>query len=219
MFAHLLLDASIPTVLNSETVDKALFVMQENYLHALPVINEEGEYAGIINEEELLDVFDGQKPLSEFISDTVAVRIDEHFFNILKNKELLKKSIAPVVEQNNQYAGVISDRSIIQFLAHDRSIEELGGIIVLEIKSINYSLAEMARIVESNNANIIHSYISSSTNSENILITLKINKTDLKEIVLTFERFNYHIVAVYHTSEYEEGFKERYDSLMVYLNV
>lgn len=219
MFAHLLLDASIPTVLNIETVDKALLVMQENYLHALPVINEEGEYAGIINEEELLDVFDGQKSLSEFISDTAAIQIDEHFFNILKNKELLKNSIIPVVEQNIQYAGVISDRSIIQFLAQDRSIEEQGGIIVLEIKSINYSLAEMARIVESNNANIIHSYISSSTNSENILITLKINKTDLKEIVLTFERFNYHIVAVYHTSEYEEGFKERYDSLMVYLNV
>lgn len=219
MFAHLLLDASIPTVLSSETVDKALVIMQESYLHTLPVINEEGEYKGMINEEELLDVFDGQRTLSEFISDTSAVQADEHFFNILKNKNLLKNSMIPVIEQHNQYAGVISDRSVIQFLAQDRSIEEQGGIIVLEIKSINYSLAEIARIVESNNANIIHSYISGSTNSENILITLKINKTDLKEIVLTFERFNYHIVAVYHTSEYEEGFKERYDSLMVYLNV
>lgn len=219
MFAHLLLDASIPTVLDTDSVDKALMAMQNNYLHALPVIDSEGVFMGIINEDDLLDIFESDEALTAHIIKTEALRIDEHFFNILRDKDLLKNAILPVADQDGIYAGAISNRSIIQFLAQDRSIEEQGGIIVLEIKSINYSMAEISRIVESNSASIIHSYISSSTDNENILITLKINKNDLKEIVLTFERFNYHIVAVYHTSEYEEGFKERYDSLMVYLNV
>lgn len=219
MFAHLLLDASIPTVLNTDSIDKALMVMQNNYLHALPVIDSEEIFLGIINEDDLLDIFDSDEDLTTHINKTDGLRIDEHFFNILREKDLLKNAILPVIDQDGTYAGAISNRSIIQFLAQDRSIEEQGGIIVLEIKSINYSMAEISRIVESNNASIIHSYISSSTDNENILITLKINKNDLKEIVLTFERFSYHIVAVYHTSEYEEGFKERYDSLMVYLNV
>ncbi len=219
MFAHLLLDASIPVVQITDSVDKALMVMQNNYLHALPVTDGEDTFLGIVNEDDLLDVFDNSLSLADYVVKTATIHTDEHFFNILRGKDLLKNAILPVADQDGTYVGAISNRSIIQFLAQDRSIEEQGGIIVLEIKSINYSMAEISRIVESNNASIIHSYISSSTDNENILITLKINKNDLKEIVLTFERFNYHIVAVYHTSEYEEGFKERYDSLMVYLNV
>lgn len=219
MFARLLLDASIPPVKWNISVDRALTIMQENYLHALPVIDENDVFLGTISEDVLLDVMDIDATIESYVQPTAGINADEHFFNILRHKDILKYTFLPVVDQDGVFQGVISNHSMIEFLARDRSIEEQGGIIVLEIKSINYSMAEISRIVESNNASIIHSYISSSTNNENILITLKINKNDLKEIVLTFERFNYQIVAVYHTSEYEEGFKERYDSLMVYLNV
>lgn len=219
MFARLLLDASIPPILASTSVDRALTIMQENYLHALPVINEDEKFVGVVTEDALLDVIANDAIVADHISDSSSVHADEHFFNILRNKELLKNAFLPVVDSEYTFQGVISNHSMIEFLARDRSIEEQGGIIVLEIKSINYSMAEISRIVESNNASIIHSYISSSTNNENILITLKINKNDLKEIVMTFERFNYQIVSVYHTSDYEDGFKERYESLMVYLNV
>ncbi len=80
-------------------------------------------------------------------------------------------------------------------------------------------MSELARIVESNNANIIHSYISNSSNNENLLITIKINKLDLKDIISTFERYHYQVVAEFDTSSSEEDIQERYDSLMVYLNV
>lgn len=219
MFARLLLDDSIPPVKWNISVDRALAIMQENYLHALPVIDHEDVFLGVISEDVLLDIIDMDANIEAYIRPTSTIHADEHFFNILRNKDISKNAFLPVVDQDNTFQGVISNHSMIEFLARDRSIEEQGGIIVLEIKSINYSMAEISRIVESNHASIIHSYISSSTNNENILITLKINKNDLKDIVLTFERFNYQIVSVYHTSEYEEGYKERYDSLMVYLNV
>lgn len=219
MFARHLIDASIPPVKSNISVDRALSIMQDNYLHALPVIQDEEQFVGVITEDILLDIVDIDATIEAYATPSTAIHEDEHFFNILRNKDLLKNAFIPVVDHENTFQGVISNHSMIEFLSRDRSIEEQGGIIVLEIKSINYSMAEISRIVESNHANIIHSYISSSTNNENILITLKINKNDLKDIVMTFERFNYQIVAVYHTSEYEEGFKERYDSLMVYLNV
>ena len=64
----------------------------------------------------------------------------------------------------------------------------------------------MARIVKTIMRNIIHSYISSEITNGEYIDYIKINKTDLKEIVLTFER-SIIILAGIPYLECEEGFK------------
>ena len=79
---------------------------------------------------------------------------------------------------------------------------------------------KISKIVESNDAVILHSMIAVSTeNAGKIYVSLKINKIDLQAILLTFERYQYQVIAVLHESEYELQLKERYDSLMRYLEV
>lgn len=219
MFAYLLLDSAIPALKSNDTISHAIQVMQDAYIRAVPVINEEDDYLGMIVEDDLLDINDHQQPLVNFISEIKAISADEHFLNIIKYNQFAHHLIVAVVQDGQKYLGATSESSIVQFLSQDRSIEEQGGIIILEIKSINYSMVEIAKIVESNNASIIHSFISNSKDAENILVSLKINKPDLKDIMLSFERFNYKTIAVFHVSGFEEGLKERYDSLMVYLNM
>jgi hypothetical protein len=124
-----------------------------------------------------------------------------------------------VVDEKQMLAGCVSCESLMTHLAGESSVAEPGGIIVLEIKAINYSLAEISRIVESNSAVILHSYVTPRADREKILVTIKVNKIDLKEVIATFERFEYDIVAVFHISDHEEGLRERYESLMLYLNV
>jgi hypothetical protein len=138
---------------------------------------------------------------------------------VLTKSAMFQTSFIPVVDAQGILMGVIAPEKVVMNLARETAVKEPGGIIVVELKAINYSLAEMARIVESNNAVILHSFITQSSDSEKILVTLKINKLDLKEIILTFERFEYEIIAVFHVSEYEKGLQDRYDSLMMYLNV
>ena len=50
---------------------------------------------------------------------------------------------------------------------------------ILELEEIDYSLTEIASIVESNNAKILSSYIISNPDSKKIEVTLKINKQDI----------------------------------------
>ena len=52
-----------------------------------------------------------------------------------------------------------------------------------------------------------------------MLITVKIDKLDLKEIISTFERYHYQVIAEFETSSSDDDIQERYDSLMMYLNV
>jgi len=95
-----------------------------------------------------------------------------------------------------------------------------GGIIVLEMNANDYSLAQIARIVEDNDAKIMSSHVASITNSDKIKLTLKINQTDLTSIIRSFMRFDYTIKASFQGyNRYEDVLRKNYDQFMLYLNV
>jgi hypothetical protein len=91
--------------------------------------------------------------------------------------------------------------------------------LVLELNIHDYSLSEIARIVESNDAKILSLYISSHIDSNKLELTVKINRTDLSPIIQTFNRYNYTIKASFHQSEYVDDLKDRFDSFMSFLNI
>jgi hypothetical protein len=102
-------------------------------------------------------------------------------------------------------------------IANTGSIKETGGIIVVEVNSVDYSMAQIAQIVESNNAKILSSYIMSTPDSTKLEVTLKINQIELTRIIRTFERYDYVIKASYQKSEGDDDIQQRYESLMNFL--
>lgn len=220
MLATQLIDTSLPLLHDTDSIGQALFLMQEHHVPVLAMSDVNGNFLGRIHEEILLD-HDEDLLLAEFAGHETEIKIlpEEHVFDVLTKSAMFQTSFIPVVDAQGILMGVIAPEKVVMNLARETAVKEPGGIIVVELKAINYSLAEMARIVESNNAVILHSFITQSSDTEKILVTLKINKLDLKEIILTFERFEYEIIAVFHVSEYEKGLQDRYDSLMMYLNV
>jgi acetoin utilization protein AcuB len=219
LFAAQLIDASVPVLRESQVIADALEQMAEAYLRTLPIVSAEGRFLGLVDESELLEAPDDSIALSEIMLKTATLHNDSHLFDILKQFSHSRSVLLPVVDDEGLYMGCVTFETIIQHLSNDSSVNNPGGIIVLEMKAVNYSMAEIARIVESNHAVILHSYITPTADVERILVTLKLNKVDLKEVLLTFERFEYNIVAVFHVSEYEQGLQDRYESLMMYLSV
>jgi hypothetical protein len=103
-------------------------------------------------------------------------------------------------------------------IAKSATIQSPGGVIVLEMNNNDYSLTEIASIIESNNIKILSSYIISKPNSTKIEVTIKLNQQDVTAIIKDFERRNYTVSASYKDQEAEEDFLERYESLMRFLN-
>jgi len=106
-----------------------------------------------------------------------------------------------------------------EYFARLTSVEQPGGIIVLEISNKNNSLAHMSQIVESDNAQILSSYVQSFPDSTRMEVTLKVNKQDLSAIIATFLRYEYDIKATFNHTGDNDNSKDRYDSLMNYLNL
>ena len=65
----------------------------------------------------------------------------------------------------------------------------------LEVNQHDFHMSQIAQIVESNDAKILASYITSNQNSTNLEVTLRINRKDLTAILQTFQRFDYTISA------------------------
>ena len=99
-------------------------------------------------------------------------------------------------------------------------MDQPGGIIVLELIERDYSLSQIAQIVESNNIKVLSMYITSPPESTKLEVTLKVNTGDLVSVIRTFERYNYEVKTWVTTNDSMDRFySERFDLLMKYLNI
>jgi Mg/Co/Ni transporter MgtE len=131
----------------------------------------------------------------------------------------MKLTLIPVVDKEENFLGVVTQDSIINNFARLNSVMESGSVIVLELNRKDYSLAEIARIVEESNASILSSYISTQKDSLKVEVTIKVNTSDIKQIISSFERYSYTVVGSYQETEYYDDLKDRFNALMSYLNI
>jgi phage gp36-like protein len=85
----------------------------------------------------------------------------------------------------------------------------------------DYSLTQISRYVEENNAKIISALVAQDEiDPYRIRLTLKLNTDNLARITATLERFGYVVTAQFSgTAVASEDEQERYDALLRYLNV
>ncbi len=220
MIAKDLITEEIPPLVHTDTGEKALSWMEEFKVSHLPVLKN-GNFVGVVSENDVLDKLDVDETLDKLFQHLPRPYVldTDHIYQVLSKISELKLSVIPILDKNEEYLGCTSVYHLITLIAHTGSIKENGGILVLEMASSDYSMAQIAQIVESNDARILSSYIMSSADSTNIEVTLKINKIELDRIIRTFERYDYIIKASFQKSNYDDDMKFRYDALMNFLNM
>jgi len=203
-----------------ESCKMALEMMENLDLRHLPVVAE-GKYVGLVAHSDILNVDDAQKVVEVLhpSSREMTVYGSEHFFAAISLMYEKGLTLVPVIDHNNNYCGTISQERILFAFAESLSFTEPGGILVLKVNRRDYSLAEIAQIIESEHGLILTTFIHKSPDSKFVFVTVKINKNNLDAISRSFERHEYEIQAAYLEEEYEDVLKERYDELMNYLNI
>jgi len=219
MIASELISYDIPPLKLTDTGHKALDWMEEFKTTELPIVKD-GEYLGLINETILLDSNDADGMIESFAHNLLKpfVQDSQHMFEVISTMVDNDIHILPVVNSSNQYLGVITNKMIVNNLSKVVSVSNAGSILTLEVNIKDYSLSEIARMVESDDAKVLASFITSHPDSRKLEVTLKINKTEISRILHTFERFNYVVLASYNESEYHENLQNKYDEFMRFLN-
>ena len=203
----------------SDTGEEALTMMNVYHVKHLPIVNNES-FLGIISEDDILDN-DMNEPIGSYRLSLINPFVFEsdHLFDVMKKIAQHNLTTIPVIDNQENYVGLITLEDVIKFYATGFSFNETGGIVVLEVHRSNYSMAEIARIVESSNALVISSFISTQHNTGELLISLKLNTNELAAVLSAFERFDYVVHSFYSERDEYDNLKERYDSLMKYLSI
>lgn len=220
MRAEELVSDIIPPLKFTESGEKALNWMNEFRLSHLPVVKG-NDYIGLISENDIYDMPDPSQPLNSYFTTLPMpfIYADRHVYDLMKVIADHKITVVPILNERNEYIGCTDLLYLMSQITAVNSIKEAGGILVLVMGEHDYSLTQIARIVEENNARVLSAYVTSLPDSTEIEVTLKINRTDLDRIIHTFNRYDYVIKASYQKGEFTDDLKRRYDELMNYLNM
>ena len=220
MLAKELISDEVPPLKITDNGSRALKWMEEFRVSHLPVVKGT-EFIGLLSDTDLLDLNSVKQNIANLKINLSKAFVfeNQHVFEVLKIISAQHLSVIPVLDEQKKYKGVVTARRLMQIIADMPFVNEPGAIIMLEMNDHDYSMAQIAQIVEGNDAKILSAYITARYEQGKIEVTLKVNKEDLSGIIQTLNRYNYTIKASFQQSSFEEDIKRRFDSFMNYLNV
>ena len=215
-----LINNNIPQLQLQDKIVKALQLIADFHVTHLPVVAQ-GKYVGLISEEDLLDA-ESENQLIEsletffipqFVTET------DHFLNAVKFANQHESSVVPIVNEQKELLGTATVSELLKSLGNFSGADEIGGIIVMEMERHQFAISEISRIVESNDATILHLNTTTHPVSGILTVTLHVNKREIAPIVATFERYEYTITFYNGDQSLENEVSGNYKHLMNYLDI
>lgn len=193
------------------------FFLDVPYSH-FSVLNE-GIYIGSIAADDV-ETFDIDKKVADYkyTLEGFFARKNMIWLDVLEVFAKNHTNIVPVLDEENSYLGYYELEDIVKFFHETPFLKEQGGIIVVKKSLIDYSMSQIAQIVESNNGKLLGLFVSEA-DIESVQITIKIALGSMNDIIQTFRRYNYEIVSEHHEDNYLNNLRERSDYLDKYLNI
>jgi FOG: CBS domain len=211
---------NLPYLHLNDKVYQALQLMNDNQVTHLPITDGE-KYMGIISEDDLLLVDNENTELRELQQSfgNVSVRNNEHFLRTIQLAAENGLSVVPVVDEENAIVGAVAYSDLLKHASEFMSLNEPGGLIVLEMESNQYSFNEVSKLVETNDAQITQLNTSNDPETGTMQVTIRINKPEISDIVATFQRYDYNVKYFFGEEQYANELRNNYDNLMNYLQI
>ena len=220
MLTRELLSQTLPYLHFHDKVYQALQLMNDNQVTHLPIVDGD-KYIGIVSEDDLLQTDNDHVTLDTLQQSfaTISVKEDDHFLKAVQLAAENGLSVVPVVTDENELSGTVAYNDLLKRASEFMSLNEPGGLIVLEIDSNQYSFNEISKLVETNDAQITQLNTSNDAETGLMQVTIRINKPQISDIVATFQRYEYTVKYFFGEELYVNDLRTNYDNLMNYLKI
>lgn len=200
---------------------KALNWMDVFRVSHLPVVND-SSFVGLVSDKLIYDLDLLNEPIEKEQDkfDTTHVHKDQHIFEVAILMYKLKLSVIAVLDTDHYYLGAITLYDLARRFARLFSLQEIGGVVVLEMNVNDYSLSQISQIVESNDVKILSLFLNRKPGTTNLDVILKLDKEDLSPLIQAFMRYDYNVKAVYlDNTMLNDLYKDRFDQFMKFMNL
>lgn len=221
MQAEKLISDVIPSVKSSEKGQKVLNWMDVFRVSHIPVVDD-SKYLGLISDKLIYDLNLLEEPISKELDklDTSHSHKGQHIFEVAVVMYKLKLSVLPVLDTDHYYLGAITLYDLARRFANLFSLQEIGGVIVLEMNMNDYSLVQIIQIVEDNGVKVLSSFLDRKPGTNYLDVILKLDKEELSPVIQAFMRYDYNVKAVYlDHSMLNDLYNDRYEQFMKFMNI
>jgi len=211
---------TLPSLRLQDKVYQALQLMNDNHVTHLPILDGD-KFVGIISEDDLLQAENDHSELNTLQQSfaLTSVKEDEHFLKAVQLAAENGISIVPIITEENELVGTVAYSDLLRHASEFMSLNEPGGLIVLEMESNQYSFNEISKIIESNDAQITQLNTSNDPETGMMQVTVRINKSEVSDIVASFQRYDYNVKYFFGEELYANELRSNYDNLMNYLKI
>lgn len=218
MTAKDLINYMIPPLKPEDDLTKAREWMDEFKTSELPVA-EEGRFLGLIDEDMLYDQLDVQSVSDIMLKGQECfVHYNKHYYEVLSKAYNQGFRLVAVLDHEEGYLGVVSIHDVVQAFAQASSINSPGAILVLQVDDNDYSLSNIARMIEMNDAKILSTHVAPIPELPgNSRMTIKLDSEEISQVKTVLENNKISIEATFNTTALSYDEKERLDLLMKYL--
>ena len=201
----------------NENINVAQEVFNQLTYSHVPVIRE-GTYIGCISENDSYCI-EANSPIKDlqYILERFFVHPNTNWLDVLEAFAQNSANIMPVLD-DEKYLGYYELKDVISLFDQTPFFYEPGAVLIVQKGIKDFSFSEVSQIVESNNAKLLGAFLTNYTN-DLAQITIKISNSGLSDIMQTFRRYSYEIIAGHEEDSYINSLKERSDYLRKYLNI
>lgn len=212
----------IPVLKSFDTGEYALALMDDFKVNHLPLLADDlFSLQALVSEKELLSAPELSLSLAELnLTEAYSVRDDTHLLEALPVMVCRELSILPVISVQQEYLGVLTRESLLAALTELCQANAAGSLVMLDLLPVDYSLVDIARLVESNHAHILSLLSQTDARNGHLLITLKLDVEDASSVIRSFERFNYTVSGYFmKNGVINDVFRQRVNEFIHYINI
>jgi CBS-domain-containing membrane protein len=219
MLAASVMIKGFPMLHLTDKVSFALQCMEDYDVQHMTVVKDD-YFLGIVSKSDLLDT-DASNTIEHCTDQLLRIGLNgsAHFLTALDLFTKHHLTLLPVLNEQQECIGVITQPHLNDRLAQFFGVAQQGAILVFSISPMQYSLSEMSRLVETNNAQILQLNTFFDQATANLIVTLKLNRDEASDIIATFQRYDYELLHYFGKTPLHNDIEDHYLHLMNYLDV
>lgn len=184
------------------------------------IVVEKNVMLGCFSQDDLQSIENDASKLAQYSHLLNSFFADEKttilaLFNIFSENDT---TLIPVLNADKEYIGYYQLSDVLEVFCTQPFMIEESETLIIEKTESDYSMSEIAQIIESNNGKLLGMYLSKKE-QDLVQITINISTEDLQEIMHTCRRYNYKIISMHENDLYAEDLKSRADYLQKYLEL
>lgn len=208
-----------PVLKSFDTGEYALALMDDFKLKHLPLLSE-NIYRCLVSEKDLLAMPNPAVTIGDPVLLSPSVQENTHVHEAMALITRYQLTLLPVVNPEGEYLGAITRDKLIDILSELCSAEAAGSVFVLEVMPQDYSLTDIARLIESNNAHVLNLLSYTDKDTGRLRLIIKIDLEDASPVIRSFERFNYTVLYYFmEKGMVDDLLQQRMEELVHYMNI